>query len=84
MFTLVEIFPDSAMYLDSLRLGIFGFADAYIHYDTQSNHLSFRIQNPRTCNETGAILNGIHVSECTTLALLTPGYNGRWLNTGKN
>lgn len=58
MFTLVEIFPDSAMYLDLLRLGIFGFADAYIHYDTQSNHLSFRIQNPRTCNETGAILNG--------------------------
>ena len=33
MFTLVEIFPDSAMYLDLLRLGILGFADAHIHYD---------------------------------------------------
>ena len=75
MFTLVEIFPDSAMYLDLLRLGIFGFADAYIHYDTQSNHLSFRIQNPRTCNETGAILNGIHASACTVNPCLT----GTWL-----
>ena len=34
MFTLVEIFPDSAMYLNLLRLRVFGLADAYIHYDT--------------------------------------------------
>ena len=36
MFTLVEIFPDSAMYLDLLLITyyLFGLADAYIHYDT--------------------------------------------------
>ena len=63
MFTLVEIFSDSAMYLDLLRLGYLDsqtltFITIHINY-------FFRIQNLRTFKETGAILNRIHASACT-------------------
>lgn len=54
MFTLVEIFSDSAMYLDLLRLGYLDsqtltFITSTIHI----NYLSFRIQNLQTFKETG-------------------------------
>ena len=64
MFTLVEIFSDSAMYLDLLRLGYLD-SQTFTFITIHINYLSFRIQNLRTFKETGAILNRIHAAACT-------------------